>query len=132
MKCYGEEKSLQAIAEASNAETLDTENVGDTADNLYFGVKQPTRVSFFLSRGNEVLGDYTMYMLYDTQENMRYSMTSTTAISFLAHHILLNETSGLRIGQAQAYPIFHLASPFEVKPGWLTMSGYISYCLTTN
>ena len=69
MKCYGEEKSLQAIAEASNAETLDTENVGDTADNLYFGVKQPTRVSFFLSRGNEVLGDYTMYMLYDTQEN---------------------------------------------------------------
>ena len=99
---------------------------------LYSQDMQPTRGSFFLSRGNEVLGDYTMYMLYDTQENMRYSMTSTTAISFLAHHILLNETSGLRIGQAQAYPIFHLASPFEVKPGWLTMSGYISYCLTTN
>ena len=59
-----------AVAEASNAKTLDTENVGDTADNLYFRVKQPTRVSFFfLSHGNEVLGDYTMYMLYNPSKN---------------------------------------------------------------
>ena len=58
-----------AIAEASNAKpTLDTENVGDTADNLYFRVIKPTRVSFFLSHSNEVLRDYTMYKLYDTQE----------------------------------------------------------------
>ena len=62
-----------AVAEASNAKTLDTENVGDTADNLYFRVKQPTRVSFFLSHGNEVLGDYTMYMLYNPSKNNIYT-----------------------------------------------------------
>ena len=48
--------------------------MGDTADNLYLQDIQPTRVSFFLSRGNEVLGDYTMYMLYDTQEKQYVCM----------------------------------------------------------
>ena len=58
-----------AIAEASNAKpTLDTENVGDTADNLYFRVIKPTRVSFFLEPCIAVILNYTMYMEYDTAQ----------------------------------------------------------------
>ena len=46
--------SMAALAAKENPykQPLEANNVGDTADNLYFRVMQPTRVSFFLEPRN--------------------------------------------------------------------------------